>query len=156
MESDYVTCPPVIDRGDMLIERFAQRSLSCAHQARGADYASGISLLDRHARYDAASSAVDVLTWWHVADEAALEQYNISLQILSLDGQKASQMDRHLTHNLLPWRVLQLPTDGLSPGDYQLALIVYDRVSGAKLTARDHASGASEKFLPVARFTLDG
>ena len=156
LRTGYVACPPLIDRSDLLIQRYLQRSLACDHQPRAADYEAGITLLDRAAQYDAASSAVDVLTWWQVADEAALEQYNISLQILSLDGQKASQMDRHLTRKLLPWTVLQLPTDGLSPGDYQLALIVYDRVSGAKLTARDQSTGASEKFLPVARFTIDG
>ena len=152
---DYVACPPLVDESDLRIERFVQRTLPCEHAPRGAEYDVGVRLLDRYARHDAAAQFVDVLTWWRVKDDAALERYNISLQILRLDGHKVSQIDRHLTRTLLPWRVLQLPTAELPAGDYQVALIVYDRGSGAKLAAVDRATGARELFLPVADFRIE-
>ena len=152
---DYVACPPLADESELRIKRFVQRTLPCEHVPRGAEYDVGVRLLDRYARHDAAAQFVDVLTWWLVTDEAALERYNISLQILRLDGHKVSQIDRHLTRTLLPWRVLQLPTAELPAGDYQVALIVYDRGSGAKLAAVDRATGARELFLPVADFRIE-
>jgi len=65
------------------------------------------------------------------------------------------QIDRHLYDGLVPWSVIELTTDGLLPGNYRLALILYDRLSGEKVSGFDSAHNQSESVIPLLSFGLD-
>ena len=82
---------------------------------------------------------VRVVTGWEVADESQLEEYNVSIQIITPEWVNVRQAsDRHLYHEVLKWYVVEMPTSGLPPGDYRVVVILYDRYkSSAKVNGTD-------------------
>ena len=106
--------------------------MGCNHEAAPIEYENGIKVVDRAVQFDEDTERINVLTWWDVPDEAMLEEYNISLQIIASDGQNVRQIDRHLYDNIVPWSVVELSTADLPADDYALVLILYRRDSGSK------------------------
>ena len=112
-------------------------------------------LIDRATKLDPQAQRIQVLTWWDVPDEEMLDQYNISLQIITSDGQNVRQIDRHLYNNIVPWSVIELSTADLSAGDYRLMLILYHRDTGGKVNGVDEIYGESAGILPILSFSID-
>ena len=48
-----------------------------------------------------------------------------------------------------------MTTDGLSPGEYRVVVILYDRNSKAKVSGADLISGLSAKIHPVMQFEIE-
>ena len=150
VRQDYLPCDILADKPDLVIQRYVFRILGCDHVPAPVNYDNGIKLVDRGALLDDSSEIVQVLTWWELPEESMLDRYNISLQFVTPNGQKQGiQVDRHLSDNLLPWNVLELPTTDLPAGEYRLMLILYHRDSGEKVLGKDFQSGATEKFIEV-------
>jgi hypothetical protein len=91
--------------------------------------------------------------WWQAPDgsEPPLRDYSIGLQLLDSNGRLVAQADGPIRHygeetvqtsQLQPGRIymdvrpLDLPPD-LPPGDYTLAVVVYQSWDGARLTLPD-------------------
>ena len=110
------------------------------------------SVVDRAVQFDEDTERINVLTWWDVPDEAMLEEYNISLQIIASDGQNVRQIDRHLYDNIVPWSVIELSTADLPADDYALVLILYSRNSGSKIIGVDKSNDEKGSILPIATF----
>ena len=150
IRQDYLPCDILAVKPDLVIRRYVFRILGCDHVPAPVNYDNGIKLVDRGARYDETSKTVQALTWWEIPDESLLDEYNVSLQVVTPDWQKHGiQVDRHLSDSLLPWNVLELPTTDLPVGEYRLMLILYHRDSGEKVVGKDFQSGATEKFIEV-------
>ena len=150
IRQDYLPCDILAVKPDLVIRRYVFRILGCDHVPAPVNYDNGIKLVDRGALLDVSSEIVQVLTWWELPEESMLDRYNISLQFVTPNGQKQGiQVDRHLSDNLLPWNVLELPTTDLPVGEYRLMLILYHRDSGEKVVGKDFQSGATEKFIEV-------
>ncbi len=131
-------------------------TLSCDREYQPIHYENGIKILDRFGDYDSERQSVRVVTGWEVADEAQLEEYNISIQILTHEGRNVRQAgDRHLYDNILKWYVAEISTDGLAPGNYRAVVILYDRYSKAKISGADLISGESATILPIMNFKLE-
>ena len=93
--------------------------------------------------------SIQTRLWWRVEQTPALN-YSIGLHLLNSEGALVAQLDRNIVHygqpletsQLEPGRIyidsraLPLP-DGLPPGDYRLALIVYDWQTGDPLRLPD-------------------
>ena len=106
-------------------------------------------LLDRALWHDADAGSLEALLWWEIPDESNLDDYNISLQLFDSNGEKVGQNDYHLDEKRTPWGVVELAADDLSPGDYRLKLILYNRHDGARVSGIDAATGKSMAMLPL-------
>ena len=155
IQENYVPCAVLVDNPELLIQRYVQHVLDCDHKPAPIEYDNGIEILDYAARYESESDRIEVLIWWNVPDEKMLEEYNISLQILTPDRQNVRQLDRHFYDDLVPWNVTELSTDGLPEGDYSLVLILYDRESGDKVIGLAERSETQANFLPLLSFTRE-
>ena len=121
IREEFVACAVLVNQPDLLVRRYVHPILDCERD----DYApihydNGIRVVDRFARYVPESEALQILTGWEVADEDLLDEYNVSLQIITSDWQNVRQEDRHL-YELPPGMSLNcLPRDcrrRLSPDD---------------------------------------
>lgn len=157
IERDYAPCTLVLDEAELRVERYVYRTLDCDRKYRPIRYENGISIVDKFADFIPDRDVLRVVTGWEVADTALLYQYNISIQIHAMDGQKVAQIDRHLYHKVLKWFVVELPTSDLAPGDYRVVVMVYDRYPPhAKVFGSDIESGEYGKILPIQSFSIPG
>ena len=154
IQGDYVPCAVLVDKPDLLIQRYVHSVMGCDHEPAPIAYENGIKVIDRAARYAPESNLVQILTWWEAADEGLLDEYNVSMQIINADWQNVRQEDRHL-YELPPWDVIELSTEGLPPGDYRLMMIVYHRGTGEKVSGADPTTGETVKILPILSFTIE-
>ena len=96
VSEDYIPCAILVDNEDLHIQRYAHPVLGCENEATSIEYDNGIKILDYAAHFDEVNERIQVLTWWEVPDESMLDQFNISLQIITSDWQNLRQVDRHL------------------------------------------------------------
>lgn len=159
IERDYVPCGIVLDDAELRVERYVYRTLDCERKYQPIRYENGITIVDKFADYNPARDVLRVVTGWEVDRQALLYQYNISIQIHSMDGHKVAQInpDRHLYHHVLKWFVVELPTTELAPGDYRAVVMVYDRdPPHAKAYGSDLASGEYGNIMTVQSFSIPG
>ena len=155
VRQDYLPCDVLADKPDLVIQRYVFRLLGCDHVPAPVNYDNGIKLVDRGARYDETSKILQALTWWEVPDESLLDEYNVSLQVVTPDWQKHGiQVDRHLSDSLLPWNVIELSTADLPAEHYRLMLILYNRHTGESELGRVSQSDNSEKFIELLAFAV--
>ena len=154
IQGDYVSCALLVDKPDLLVQRYVHPVMDCGHEPVPLAYENGVRVVDRAARYVPESDLVQILTWWEAADEGLLDEYNVSMQIITLDWQNVRQEDRHL-YELPPWDVIELSTADLSPGDYRLAVILYHRDTGEKVSGADPTTGETAKIWPILEFAIE-
>ena len=148
-------CDLLVDEPTLSIRKYAHPVLGCDHESASIQYDNGVRLIDRATKLEPQAQRIQVLTWWEVPHEEMLDQYNISLQIITSDGQNVRQIDRHLYNNIVPWSVIELSTAELSEGDYRLMLILYHRDTGARANGVDEINGESAGILPILSFSID-
>lgn len=148
-------CDKLVDEPSLSIRRYAHPVMGCDHERASIQYENGARLLDRAIEFDIDDQRIEALTWWDVPDGEMLNQYNISLQIITSDWQNVRQVDRHLYAGLVPWGVSELSMADLPSGDYRLMLILYNRENGSKVSGVDELSGETAGILPIASFSID-
>ena len=154
-QESYIPCAVIIDKPDLLIQRYVHPVVDCGHEPAPIEYDNNIKAIDRAARYVPKSDLVQILTGWEVADEQLLVEYNVSMQIITPDWRNVRQVDRHLYDDLLPWNVIELSTTGLLPGDYRLMMILYHRDTGEKVSGLDLTSGETASIFSILTFTIE-
>ena len=127
----------------------------CDHEYAPISFENGIVIVDKFGKYDPDNNQVRVVTGWEIADEQQLDQYNVSIQIITPDWQMRKQVDRHLYNRIVKWNEVELPTEGLEPGDYRLVVILYDRFTNEKVQGTDLTSGETSGILPILTFTIE-
>ena len=150
----YIPCAVMIDKPDWRARRYVSRVMDCGHEPAPIAYDNSVKVIDRFARYVPGSEAVQILTWWAVADEGLLNEYNVSMQIITPDWRNVQQTDRHL-YELPPWDVIELSTEGLPPGDYRLMMILYHQDSGEKVSGVDLAGDETANIFSMLPFTIE-
>lgn len=157
LEARYSPCEVVADSDGIFARRFAYRTLGCDRQYRSIAYDNGVKIIDRFADFDREKQLIRVVTGWEVADESQLDEYNVSIQIISTDWRSLVQApDRHLYNDVLTWYAVDLPASELPPGEYTVMVILYDRDTVKKASGVDLASGNSSDIHPVLSFAVDG
>lgn len=155
IEAEYAACADLVEQDDLIVRRFVHSSLACDRQFQPIHYDNGIRIVDKFGDYDAARESVRVVTGWEVDAEAQLNQYNVSIQVISPDWQKVAQApDRHLHDDVLKWYVAEISTAGLPAGAYRVVAILYDRHSKAKVAGVDQSTGESGNILPILEFSV--
>ena len=156
IEDDYEACDVIVDLPKLFVQRYAIAPIGCEREGYAPiAYENGITIVDRFAHYVPESDAVQILTGWEVADARLLDEYNVSLQIITPDWQNVRQIDRHLyEREVLKWYAAELSTEGLLPGDYRVIVVVYDRETNKKVNGVDLTSGESANIFLVASFTI--
>ncbi len=154
---DYQPCAIVLSEPDLAAQRYVDRSLTCGRDYQPIEYENGITIVDKFAAHDRGRDIIRVVTGWEVSDKDLLDDFNVSIQIISADWRNVGQaLDRHLYDDVLKWHVVQLSSADLPPGDYRVVVIVYDRYqSSAKLSGRDLTSGEAGTILPIYHFSVD-
>ena len=155
VRADYAQCEVMVNRDTIFAQRYVYHSLACDREYQPISYDNGIKVVDRFGDYNAHSETIRVVTGWEVADEAQLDQYNVSIQLLTSDGKNVRQADRHLYDEIVPWYVEEMRTDGLSPGEYHVVVILYDRYSKAKASGTDLISGLRATIHPIMQFEIE-
>ena len=59
--------------------------------------------------------ALRALLWWRLPADSMLDDFNISLQLLTPEGANVRQVDHYLDTQLVPWGVRELSTADLPP-----------------------------------------
>ena len=156
LRGSYRTCNIVIDNPDLFVQRYVDRALTCDRNYQPINYENGIRIVDKFAELNGDGGDIRVVTGWEVADEALLDKYNVSIQIITNDWQNVRQApDRHLYNDVLKWYVVELPTADLAPGDYRVVVIVYDRHhASSKVSGVDMSTGETGTILPIFNFTV--
>jgi len=149
----FATCDLLVDEPTLLIRRYAHAVMGCEHEAAPIEYDNGLRVVDRALRFDPDAERIEALIWWDVPDAAMLDEYNISLQIISSEGKNVRQTDRHLYDNVAPWSVIDLSTEQLPADDYALVLILYRRDSESKVVGVDQSTDEFGAILPLLGFT---
>ncbi|MCY3799049.1 MAG: glycosyltransferase family 39 protein [Chloroflexi bacterium] len=157
IQANHNRCETLVDTEDVFVERYIVDMLRCDHEYQPILYENGIKIVDKFGSFDSDRQAVRVVTGWEVADEAQLEEYNVSIQILTPDWQMVRQArDRHLYNKILKWYVTELSTTGLPPGEYRVVVILYDRYnSSSKVAGVDATTGEVGTILPILHFTIE-
>ena len=155
LAQSLVQCDTIVDEPTLHVQRYVHPALGCEHRLAPVAYDNGISIIDRAASYDPIAETLEVWVWWDLPEKDLLDEYNISLQVITPEWRNARQVDRHLNDGLLPWNVIELSTSGLPSLNYRLVLILYSRENGAKVSGSELDSGISDKFLTVLEFTID-
>lgn len=156
LAAEYIACEVLVDNDDLIAQRYVYKTLACDREYQPIHFENGIKIIDKFAHYDSERETVRVVTGWEVADEAQLEAYNVSVQIITSDGQNVRQAgDRHLYDDILKWYAVELSPAGLGAGEYRVAVILYDRNSKAKVGGRDLSTGEVGTILPVLNFKID-
>ncbi len=156
IKSNYVACDVLVAQADVFVQRYVLRQLDCDRAYQPIHYDNGVRIVDKFGIYDEATDIVHVVTGWQVADEAQLEQYNVSLQILTPDWRNVAQYpDRHLYNDVLKWYAVEMSTEHLPPGDYRVVVILYDRYLSDKVEGVDLTTGDVGSTLPILHFTVE-
>jgi len=156
IEAEYTACDILVDGEDLVARRYVYKSLDCDRAYLPILYENGIRIVDRFGVYDGDRESIRVVSGWEVADQALLDKFNVSIQLLTSDWQNLRQApDRHLYDDILKWYAVELSTAGLPPGDYQVVIIVYDRFTKAKVSGADIASGETGKIFPILEFRIE-
>ncbi len=153
IEEAYLAYASLVEEPALRIRKYAHPVMGCDREPASIQYENGARLLDRAIEFDIDDQRIDALTWWNVPDEAMLDEYNISLQIISSEGKNVRQTDRHLYDNIVPWSVIDLSTEELPADDYELVLILYRRDSGSKVVGVDQSTEEFGSILPLLGFT---
>ena len=103
LDAGYAPCPPLLETPTLHAQKFRHPILTCDREPNPVAYSNGVRLLDRASRYNAATERIETLLWWRLPDEATLDDFNISLQLLSPEGRNLRQIDHHLNAELVPW-----------------------------------------------------
>jgi len=154
IEEAYVPCTSLVEEPALRIRKYTHPVMRCDHQPAPIAYDNDIRLIDRAATYDADAEIVQALTWWDVPDAETLDEYNISLQIITADWQNIRQIDRHLYDYIVPWNTLELSTAGLSEGSYRMVLVLYNRHTGVKIAGVDKTNGETGGFHTLLAFDV--
>ena len=155
--ADHSACDVLVNTEALRARRYVIKTLACERGYQPIHFDNGVRILDRFGHYDSDRELIRLVTGWAVADEAQLQQYNVSFQIVTPDQNKVGQAgDRHLYDNILKWHSVEMSTADLPAGDYAAVVLLYDRYSKAKVSGTDLRSGEPAKILPVLRFTVNG
>ena len=153
IEAEYAACDILVDGEDLVVQRYVYKSLTCNRAYLPVHFENGIKIIDKFGAYDGDRESIRVVTGWEVAAEAQLDEFNVSIQLLTTDWQYRRQApDRHLYDDILKWYAVELSTAGLPPGDYQVVVILYDRLTKAKVSGADLASGETGTIFPILNF----
>ena len=155
IEKNFDACDVILDEPDLYAQRHVHPLAGCDHEYAPISYENGIVIVDKFGKYDPDRDVVRVVTGWEIADEQQLDQYNVSIQIITPDWQMRKQVDRHLYNRIVKWNEVELPTEGLEPGDYRLVVILYDRNTNEKVQGTDLRSGETSVILPILTFTIE-
>ena len=157
LRRSYQACDIVIDKPELFAQRYVDRALDCGRSYQPIHYENGITIVEKFAELRGDEGIARVVTGWEVADDALLEAYNVSIQIISADWRNVAQApDRHLYNDVLKWYEVELPTADLGPGAYRVVVIVYDRYRpSAKVTGIDQGTGEVGTILPIMEFTVE-
>lgn len=156
--SRYRRCEPDIPHQDFILQRYALAWMPCERGAyQPFAFENGIHIVDRYAVYQPAEAMLRAVIGWEVATSEHLKQYNVTAQVFDRGGNKVLQApDRHLYDKVLKWQLIELPTEALLPGDYRLALILYERARSSKRVAgADLTSGDITDMPTLLRFTVE-
>lgn len=156
LEQKYAACGVLVDTETVFAQRYALQTLACDRAYHEIQYDNGIKIIDAFAVYDDEAQSVRVVTGWEVEDQAQLEEYNVSVQLITPEWEKARQApDRHLYDNILTWYAVELSIEDLPPGIYNAMVILYDRYSGKKVSGVEMTTGRIGDIFAVLSFTID-
>ena len=157
LRQSYQPCDIIIDNSDLFVQRYIDRALHCERDYQPIHYENGIMVVDKFAEMPGDAGVIRVVTGWEIADETLLDNYNVSIQIITGDWRNVRQApDRHLYDKVLKWYVVELPAADLAPGDYRVVVVVYDRHhASSKVTGTDLTTGETGSILPIFNFTIE-
>lgn len=159
MQNEYKACETLVDQPAVLAQRYVDPALACDRAYEPIHYDNGIKIVDKYGEYDSERQRVRVVTGWEVADEAQLDLYNVSIQIITSEWRQARQYgdrDRHLHNDVLKWYAAEMTTAGLPPAEYRVVVILYDRYdSRNKVRGRDLTTGEVGAILPIFSFSIE-
>lgn len=146
LSGQFSLCGALPDTGRVQVGVYAPDDATAAHTVRFGEGIAAESLLPPP---DQAETHISVLLRWQIAETIPPETYAVSVQVVDAGGHLAAQADYPLPTRTNACRSTDLLLTDLPAGDYQLLLIVYDRLTGERLPAV-----GSEADQPADTFVL--
>ena len=148
----FKSCKRLIDQPTNIIELYLKRQLPCElllhANPLAIRYDNGMALAN--IRVEQSEDFLDVYFWW---DEILSGNYSYSLQVFDQAANRALSQDAVIWRDRLDGRRLDISL--LEPGDYTLALIVYDYETGVSQSGALTETGQRfQREVEIARFSV--
>lgn len=105
------------------------------------------------AEVSANGSTLNFVDSWSATVDFAHEDYMMSFQLISAGWDNVAQVDLPLVHEGMP-RQFSIDIGNVTPGNYRLMVIVYDKHTGRRLAWNDSGADPPE-LLPLADVVLE-
>ena len=123
---DYQICETNLVGVDTVIIRTMWRILECEEPDKRSTYKN--ELIDYgfyRATLDSEESKIVFVDEWKARDDALLDDYQMSYQLISPDWKNVAQLELPLVHNDTPRR-FSIDVSHVSTGSYRLMAVMYD------------------------------
>ncbi len=137
---DYQICESNLVGVDTVIIRTMWRILECEEPDTWSTYKN--ELIDYgfyKAKLDSEESKIVFVDEWKARDDALLEDYQMSYQLISPDWRNVAQLDLPLVHNDTPRR-FSIDVSHVSTGSYRLMAVLYNTETGERVNWKNYSS----------------
>lgn len=97
---------------------------------------------------------LSVLEGWAIADDVPASTYSVAVHILDTDSQLVAQADYPLPSAGYQCVPTEIAVDDLSPGDYQVILLVYNWSTGERLLVTEPDMGVTNNRIALGSFEI--
>ena len=135
---EYELCETVEIGVDTVIHKHVWNAFTCSGLAQ--QFNSRTELIDYRyygAIVDKAYSKIQFSDEWSGRDGREVETFMMSYQLISSDWENVAQLDLPLVHEGIPRR-FSIDISGVPAGAYRLITILYDKVTGERITWIDN------------------
>ena len=91
------------------------------------------------ATLDSEESKIVFVDEWKARDDALLDDYQMSYQLISPDWRNVAQLDLPLVHNDTPRR-FSIDVSHVSTGSYRLMAVLYNTETGERVNWKNYSS----------------
>lgn len=158
-EGGYVPCGRMMDAPNMSLDLYAMTPDCCYPPGNAPDttlmhFGAGVALRSLKSLEVRPDGNVGVVLGWSVGRDFLYQNYSVALHVLDAEGNLAAQVDYGLPPDAYACRASHIPLAELAPGEYTLAVIVYNWSDGARLTGIVEAGGETGERLPLGGFEV--
>lgn len=149
-----VFCERVLDSWGFTLERHALSPAHCPDSTARLVFDGGIELTGPDFRLE--DGMLLLFVGLRSADETLLANYSLAVHLVDpLTGARVAQGDVAVGPGAFVPLRSEIDVSALAPGEYELQLALYDWQSGARLTARDSETDASNDMHTLYRFRIE-
>jgi hypothetical protein len=157
-DDHFAMCRTPVEQPDLRVELFARSPVCCLPDADTTPlirYPDKVALTGMDPLPNSVDQTLPVLLGWSVGDAISYPKYSVALHLLDSNGNLVAQADNGLPVAAFQCRPINIDVSKVSPGRYQLAVIVYSWETGARLTGTVSTDSTQGDSLVLGTFKVE-